>query len=476
VAPAQICLCGGVFWQFHASDMCPVVLLTLRQQRIAHGSYAHLYNAAMRLPIVLASLGLFACSNDVDPRVIPGGGVSDGEIDGEINIAVIDSSTENVIVGATVEVGTTQKMTDSKGFASFSDVEGAQTVAVKMSGYRSAVWVDVNGANVTIGLEANSSPTPPQATLSGSVTGWDAITVPNGHAKAAFVLTSQTTDLGDPDNDIPAGMGNFCIGGTECNWTLNSRTGAVTVVAVLIDRDLNGTLTNPDDDTNKIIGWAFKTGVTVESGVNQSGLVLTQVEAGNLQTVTVDVGSPPPTLDQTLSLVGIEVSKDEVVQMPLFIESMTATSIIAPKPTVFGGTATYRLTVLAQTSSNPTMGASAAVVRTGLASASLAAGEWLVPPTSVMTTRTKASFEQVPSARAHSANWRDDQGRELLEITSFNVKLKEFEVPALVALPASGTLSARVNAIGADIDPNDFSLEDDSDQIWGFAVQPASVP
>ncbi|HUS27256.1 MAG TPA: hypothetical protein VMZ53_02070 [Kofleriaceae bacterium] len=429
----------------------------------------------MRLSIVLIATGLVACSNDVDPRVIAGGGVSDGEIDGEINVAVIDQSTDNVIPGATVDVGGTQKTTDTKGFATFSDVEGAQTVIVKMSGYRSAVWVDVNGANVTIGLQPNSSTTPPQATLSGTITGWDAITVPQGHAKAAFVITSQTTDLGDPDNDVPTGAGNVCIAGTECNWTLNSRTGSVTVIAVLIDRDLHGTLTNPDDDTNKIIGWAYKTGVTVETGVNQSGLVLSQVEAGNLQTVTVDLGTPPPSLTERLTLVGIELSKDEVIQMPLFIEATDATSILAPKPGTFGGTASYRLTAIAQSTSGE-MGAQSAVIRTGLASTALAAGTWLLPPTSVMATRSSASFEPVAGARAHSANWRDGAGVELLEITSFNVKIKQFDVPALVALPTSGTLTARVNAIGADLDPNDFSLDDDSDQIWGFAAEPASIP
>ena len=67
-------------------------------------------------------------------------------------------------------------------------------------------------------------------------------------------------------------------------------------------------------------------------------------------------------------------------------------------------------------------------------------------------------------------------GVELLEVTTFNPQKTQFDVPSLVALPTSGTLSARVNAIGADLDPNDFSLDDDSDKIWGFADQPVNVP
>jgi predicted secreted protein len=47
-----------------------------------------------------------ACGgNDVDPRVIAGGGVGDGEIDGELNVYVIDTSTDAPIAGAMVQVG-----------------------------------------------------------------------------------------------------------------------------------------------------------------------------------------------------------------------------------------------------------------------------------------------------------------------------------------------------------------------------------
>lgn len=72
-----------------------------------------------------------------------------------------------------------------------------------------------------------------------------------------------------------------------CDWTVSSRTGALTVVAVILDRDLHGTL---------------------------------------------------------------EMSKDEAIQIPASIESLgaatpvNATSLLVPKPTVFAGTATYRFT------------------------------------------------------------------------------------------------------------------------------------
>ena len=106
----------------------------------------------------------------MNPRIIPGGGIGDGAIDGEIHVGVIDHTSYAPIAGATVQVGTAMKTTDSKGFATFSGVTGAQTVTIKADTYRSVVWVDANGANVTIGLTL-SSETPDQATLTGTITG-----------------------------------------------------------------------------------------------------------------------------------------------------------------------------------------------------------------------------------------------------------------------------------------------------------------
>jgi hypothetical protein len=418
-------------------------------------------------------LGLAACSNDVDPRVIAGGGVGDGEIDGEVNVYVIDSRTDAPIAGATVSIGETNKTTDAKGLVTFSDVEGEQTIAAKASNYRSTVWVHVNGANITIPMPPQTG-VPEQATLAGTITGWSAINVAAGHAKAAVVTYSQSNDLGDDSNDLrtPANA-NICFAGTECNWSVVTRTGPITLIALIVDRDLKGTPTNLDDDTNAVIGYAFKTGITVNAGVNQSGLVLDQVEAGNLETLSYDLGTPPAGLPETLAIPGIEVSSDEVIQLPLFVFT-DETSVLVPKRTVFGGTATYRLTAVAGTTSGE-MGAQSIILRQGLTTATLEAGTWLVPPVNVNITRTTASWDLVSGAAAHSVVWSDATG-DLLEISVFDSKTKEVEVPNAVALPTSGTLTAKVQGIGADFNVNDFSLEDDSDLLWGISAQPASIP
>jgi len=428
----------------------------------------------MRLIKLGLMVGLVGCSNDVDPRLIAGGGVGDGEIDGVLNVHVIDTATDAPVGNATVRVGDTEKTTNEKGLVTFEDVEGKQTIAVKVSGYRSQVWAGVNGANVTVPVTPATSGAPDQATLGGTIAGWDQISVATGHTKAAIVLYSQTNEVGADVNGIqtPANM-NLCIGVAPCNWRVASRTGTVTVIAAIIDRDSNGTLSNPDDDTQTIIGYAYKSGITVESGINQMGFVLDQVEAGNLQTVNVDLGTAPASLTESASIVGIEIGGGEVVQLPLFIQTETA-SLVAPKLSVFGGSATYRLTAIAQTASGD-RGAQSIVLRQGLTATTLAAGEWLVPPAGLTITRTSASFTQSTGAKGHSITWSDGTATELLEISIFD-STATIDVPSLVALPATGSLTAKVSALGVDFDVEDFSLTEDQGEIWGFATEPTTIP
>lgn len=435
------------------------------------------YHFPMRGLLVVALLGaIVGCSNDVDPRLIPGGGVGDGEIDGEVNIYVIDEDTEAPIAGATVAIGETEKKTDAKGLVVFADVEGKQTITVLADGYRSSVWVGVNGANCTIGMKQLTGGPPEQATLSGTIAGWTDINPAQGHYKLAAVVYSQTDELGAPENDIktpgdPAP--NVCFLPNQCNWTVNTRTGTITLIAIILDVDSKGTLERTDD-TSTVSGYAFKSGIVVANAVNQSGIVLDQIEAGNLEMVDMDIGTPPAGLPETLLLPGVEIGEDEVLQLPLFVFS-DATSVLVPKPTAFVADGSYRLSAIAGTTSGED-GAQSAVVRQGLTGPTLAAGTWLVPPVNVMATRTTASFSLVEGAKTHNVTWENEMGEELLQISLFDPKIDEVEVPNLVALPTSGTLTAKVNAIGADIDLNDFSLEEDSDKLWGFAAQPVDIP
>jgi hypothetical protein len=427
----------------------------------------------MRSIQFIAFAFLAACSNDAEPRLIAGGGIGDGEIDGRLNVHVIGDG-DAPIANATVRVGDTDKTTSEKGLVTFEDLEGPQTISVKAEGFRSAVWVGANGANVTILIEPLTTPVPDQATLSGTILGWSSITVAPNHLKAAIALYSQTDALGDDANDLATpNRGNICgVASATCNWTLVSRTGPLTIAAMIVDRDTKGTLTETDD-TQAVIGWATRA-ATVEKGINQSGLELTMVEAGNLQNVAVDLGTPPAALTQTTPIVGIEVNPDEVIQLPLVLAT-DQRSLLTPKPTVFGPDATYRLTAIAQTASGGA-GAQSILLRRGEPGPSLAAGTWLVPPTGLDVTRTAASFDPVAGAKVHTVSWSDASGRALLEISLFDAKRTTVEVPSLVALPTSGALTARVTGIGADLDLGNFSLEEDGDLLWGIAAQPVSIP
>ena len=425
----------------------------------------------MRRLVFICVLG--ACGNDPDPRLIAGGGVGDGPIDGTLNVFAIDNATKQPIASASVAVGDHEGTTDATGLVIVKDVEGPQTIAIKAAGYRSTVWADVDGANVTIPVTALET-TPDQATLSGSITNWSAVTVPTGHVKAAFVVYSQSDSLGDPANEIQTpNNGNVCgfAGGATCDWTVASRTGSVSLAAAIIDLDPKGTA-DETDDTMTIIGWAIRSGIVVEDGVNQSGLALEQVEAGNLQNVTVDLGTPPASLTTTAALVGIEVGSDEVVQLPVFLATDKTTALV-PEPEVFGAGATYRLTAIAQTASGD-QGAQSIVLRQGQTATALAAGEWLVPPTGFTASRTEATFDPVEGALLGQVSW-SDATQNILEITLFD-PVRTAVVPALVALPASGTLTARAAGIGADLDPQDFSLDVDKRKLFGIAAQPTPVP
>src|SRR4029079_10552590 len=108
-------------------------------------------------------------------------------------------------------------------------------------------------------------------------------------------------------------------------------------------------------------------------------------------------------------------------------------------------------------------------------STTLAAGTWLVPPTGVTATRTGASWNPVSGALIHQVGVDDATGDTILEMTEFDSTITTLNVPSLVALPASGTLTARVGGIAATLDVSNFSLETDEDSITGLAAQPVVI-
>src|SRR6187431_155014 len=83
--------------------------------------------------------------NDVDPRVIPGGGVGDPGIDGEVNVYVIDDDTDEPIAGAAVHIGETEGETDDDGLYVATGVSGPQTITVIADDYTTSTWFGADG-------------------------------------------------------------------------------------------------------------------------------------------------------------------------------------------------------------------------------------------------------------------------------------------------------------------------------------------
>ena len=92
------------------------------------------------------------------PRLIEGGGLGDGEIDGKVNIYVIEEdSTESVAVsGAKIYIGepgeeAIEGETDSTGLLTVEDgsLDGPTTITVVAGGFVTSTWYGANGANIT---------------------------------------------------------------------------------------------------------------------------------------------------------------------------------------------------------------------------------------------------------------------------------------------------------------------------------------
>src|SRR5262249_35102730 len=159
----------------------------------------------------------------------------------------------------------------------------------------------------------------------------------------------------------------------NCAFTVTTRIGHLALLAAIVDVDTKGTATG-DDDTFTIIGWATLTGLNATSGQTQTGLAMTMVPAGSLNTVTAGFGTRPSGLTSVGGVVGIELGTDGVLAFPSFL-SPAAPSTVVPKLAGFAN-ATYRLTGIANNGSTATS-ATSIVLRRGQSTTSLSAGSWL---------------------------------------------------------------------------------------------------
>jgi len=424
-----------------------------------------------------------ACGGDDDnlaePRMIAGGGLGDGAIKGRVNVYVIDSETDDPVGGATVSIGEPgeepiEGATDSAGLFTVDDggLDGPTTITVIANGYVAQTWFGANAVNATIPIDPiNSSSSVPHAMLSGTIAGWDALPEPpTNHATLALVSYSQTRQLGDPANELvqPAGTGglpgNACVRSsflTQCDWDVNSRAGKIAVFAIIVDLDTKGTA-GGDDDTTEVIGFAYEPGVTVEDGVNQGGLSLTQLPVGAMTEIGAVVPAAPSGLNEVGIIMGLDVG-DDGIMMVGYLDDPANRMLIPALQDDFSGDY-YRAYAFAGPAGDDPEDddpMSARLLRdiTDLGS-DVDFGDWMALPKDVSETSGEFSFAPVAGAALHVASFRDSQGNEVWGAVLLDGRTT-FSLPAITPDPLpTGQVTLLVSAFDGDVDLQDFAIDD----------------
>lgn len=398
-----------------------------------------------------------ACGGGVDPELIPGGGVSDPGIDGDLFVHVIDEDTDEPLADAEVWVGDNiSGQTDAEGLFSAGDVDGPQTVTVLASGYTTATWVGVNGANVTIPISRREIDYG-QGRVSGTVEGFEDIPVPSGRANIALVGYTANRDDDDPTNEIDQGdpAPNVCFnpgGDTPCEWTMRTRSGQMTIYAFLgtIDADMN----------IEVTGFAYRMGVTVDDGGLTEDVVLTIADEADLIWPDVSLPSAPEGTDQVAAAVRLDLGDDGRMTVP--VAGVPFDGVPVPDRALLSADS-YELIGFAGTQPE---GAGSIRIDRGLETIDEASvGTFMELPTGLSTDGTSFSFEPVAGASLHI--FGVDEGSD--ETSAWGVALldgsTEVTLPAAVELP-DGQLRFGLQALDIpDLDVEDFAIDDLEDQV-----------
>lgn len=419
------------------------------------------------LPILSAILFAAACGDsghDVNPELITGGGIADPGIDGEVNIHVIDELTDEPIEGAQVLVGTIEGETDADGLfvAALESLSGPQVITVVASGHVATTWVGVDGANVTIPLGLPMRDTAVQSgTITGSIEGFEDLTVPADHARIALVTYTANHDDNDPANELDQGdpAGNVCasFGGpaAACSFTLETRTGPQTVYALIGTMDAAENL--------EIDGFAYASGLDVSNNEFVTSVDLTIVDAADLDAADISLPSAPSGTDEVVALVQLDLGDDGRMLLPQTPEI----TVPVPALSLFPGV-TYDVIAIASSTDDPH--AESAKLMRGLDSVdSVSMSAMMRLPTGLSTDATTFEFEAVDGATAHLFGVEDADGEVHWSVAVFDDSVA-VDLPDLVELP-DGTLTYLVTAIEIpDVDLRDFTLDGIEDTVVAAAT------
>jgi len=413
----------------------------------------------------LVACGGGSSGGDVDPTLIPGGGIADPGLDGEANVYVIDEDTDAPIEGATVYVGSISGPTDASGLFVATGVSGPQTITAVAAGHVPSTWVGVDGANVTIPLGSTAATTAiAQGTVTGTVAGWSTMTAPTGTALVALASYSWNDDDDDPANRIQQPTGdpapNTCVklplSTTPCLWSVLTRTGRMAMFAYIGNADTSQNV--------EITGFAYRGNVQVSDGQTVDGVTLEVAAAGDLVAPDLTLPSAPTGTDTVEALIRMDLGADGRLLVP----QTSALPLPVPKTSLFPG-ATYDLIGVAQTSAGAAGPQSLRLAR-GLDSVATASlSTFLALPTAIETDGTTFSFAAVAAATIHTFTVRDTSGDDAWAVAIFDDSVSVTR-PDAITLP-QGTLTFRVQAIEIpDLDVRDFVLDDVAATVTASAV------
>jgi hypothetical protein len=448
--------------------------------------------------VAVLAIGCGGVTGPPAPRLIPGGGVADGKVDGHLYVHVTDEETREVISGASVRVGGPADatpcvlLTDAEGLAKFEadtcpGLKGPVTVTVSLTGHATVTWIGVNGTNLTIPIRDTNPPPVATAKVSGMISGWAALPVPPAnHQTLALIGASSSDRLGDRADNLPQGMRNVVVNGaaypvasnvcvlnasvSDCNWTLTTRTGAQAHVALIVDQDTKGTAADADD-TFTFTGLAIKTGLSFAANDVATGETLTMLADADLQTFTASFAPLPSGMDYMGGFPALELGEDGRIGFTLPALDMTHTTTRVPKLTGALAGAHYSLIAQAQGSQAQKRPSSLAWLRNVDVASTVALSSWLAPPSSVQWASGTYSFGAVAAATVHGGEIQNKaDGTRVWSITIFDGSTS-FSLPALSPDPLpAGTLTFEASGLQIPgVDLGNFELDDARDKITGIS-------
>jgi hypothetical protein len=422
--------------------------------------------------------------NDVEPSFIPGGGVSSGAIDGEVNVFVADDG-DQPIAGAAVRVGDAsastplEGMTDGNGLIVFQsdDLAGAQMITATAPGKAAATFVGANGANVTLILEPNPRPAVQTATVRGTIQGWDSLPAPGlTEYNVAVIQYSFTPEFGAPENSIeqpPDGdlTKNICVrtafDNAGCNWEMTVRTGEQIHYAVLARGE-------QDSEDFELLGYAVKTGLNISSGEVINNETLTMVSGNDLVDINVTVPNGPAGMSQATAFPFLDMGAagHMVFPLPTLNPSNSSTTVIGKTGEFASGDYLMVGVAVAPGQDYPY---STSYLRGLSFDSTVAVGSWMGSASGISGSARSYSFTAASGAAFHVASLvtsSDDIAWSVYVLDGST----SFELPTMASDPLSGVNEMRVAAFDLPgFSAGDFDLANRNDTMARVSEASGSV-